>query len=74
MGADPNASCDTEYTPLSMAVRWESLSTIELLLEHAKYGESGHLVYCATERAPESESIRIIRLLHQYGEPIDDMF
>ena len=36
--------------------------------------ESGHLVYCATEREPESESIRIIRLLHQYGKPIDDNF
>ncbi|KAK1060403.1 hypothetical protein LTR33_012920 [Friedmanniomyces endolithicus] len=74
MGADPNASCDTEYTPLSIAVRQESLSTIQILLEHAKNSESGHLVYCATEREPESESIRIIRLLHQYGKPIDDNF
>jgi len=74
MGADPNASCDTEYTPLSIAVRRESFETIQFLLEHAKHGESGHLVYCATEREPESESICIIRLLHQHGKPIDDMF
>ncbi|KAK1812477.1 hypothetical protein LTR12_013171, partial [Friedmanniomyces endolithicus] len=74
MGADPNASCDTEYTPLSIAVRREPLETIQFLLEHAKDSESGHLVYCATEREPESESIRIIRLLHQYEKPIDDMF
>ncbi|KAK0282378.1 hypothetical protein LTR35_006845 [Friedmanniomyces endolithicus] len=74
MGADPNASCDTEYTPLSIAVRQEPLETIQFLLEHAKDSESGHLVYCATEREPESESIRIIRFLHQHWKPIDDMF
>jgi len=74
MGADPNASCDTEYTALSMAVRQEPLETIQFLLEHAKDSESGHLVYCATEREPESESIRVIRLLHQHEKPIDDMF
>ncbi|KAF2211408.1 hypothetical protein CERZMDRAFT_117998 [Cercospora zeae-maydis SCOH1-5] len=72
-GADPNAACDIDYTPLSVAVRTSPFSLVRLLLQHAQHSHNGHLVYYAMQRADMNESTRMIRLLHEYHKPIDEI-
>lgn len=72
-GADPNAPCDIDLTPLSVAVRDASIPVIELLLQHAQHRHNGHLVFYATQRPDVNESTRSIRLLHQWNKPIDEI-
>lgn len=73
IGADPNAGCDTDYTPLSVAVNRSSFSIVQLLLHYAQHSHNDHLVYYATQRADVIESTQMIRLLHYYRKPIDDI-
>lgn len=63
-GADPNATCDIDYTPLSVAVKGASIWVVQLLFQYAQHSHSGHLVLNATQRADINESTRIIRFLH----------
>nr|POE56306.1 ankyrin repeat and socs box protein 3 [Quercus suber] len=72
-GADPNATCDIDFTPLSIAVNRYSFSVTQLLLQHAQHSHNGHLVYYAMQRADMNESVRMIRLLHQHSKPIDEI-
>jgi ankyrin repeat protein len=48
-GADPNARCTFERTPLSVAVGWASRDIIDLLLQHGGSVESGQLLHCAVD-------------------------
>ncbi|KAF2773950.1 hypothetical protein EJ03DRAFT_263737, partial [Teratosphaeria nubilosa] len=75
-GADPNApnaGCDIDYTPLSVAVNTSTIPIVELLLQHSQHSHNGHLVYHATQRADLDEAIKMIKLLHDYNKPIDDV-
>ncbi|KAM3421629.1 hypothetical protein BST61_g2015 [Cercospora zeina] len=72
-GADPNAPCDIDLTPLSVAVRDASIPVIELLLQHAQHCHNGHLVFYATQRPDVNESTRLICLLQQSNKPIDEI-
>lgn len=47
-GADPNAPCDIDYTPLSVAVKKAPLPVVQLLLRDSQHGHDGHLVFHAT--------------------------
>ncbi|KAM3417759.1 hypothetical protein BST61_g5988 [Cercospora zeina] len=71
-GADPNAACDIDYTPLSVAVKGASIWVVQLMLQYAQHSHNGHLAFYATQRSDTSESTRIIRLLHQHHKPIDE--
>lgn len=71
MGADPNASCDTDYTPLSIVVRSSAFPVVRLLWEFAKHSDNGQLAYYAMQREDSNEAANTIRLLHQYDKPID---
>jgi ankyrin repeat protein len=46
-GADPNARCDIDYTPLSYAVKYADLPTINFLLRHGGDVRKGQLVHNA---------------------------
>ncbi|CZT25854.1 uncharacterized protein RCC_11523 [Ramularia collo-cygni] len=73
MGADPNATTDIDCTPLSIAVSRFDFQIVHLLLEHAHQSRNGHLVYYATQRTDPDESVTMIRLLHLYDKPIDEI-
>lgn len=49
-GADPNAKCDFDFTPLSMAMTKASFSTIKLLFDRGGSAKHGQLLYCAARR------------------------
>jgi ankyrin repeat protein len=46
---------------------------IRLLLRRARHSRNGHLVFHATQRTNLSEATRLIRLLYQYGKPVDEI-
>ncbi|KAF2212344.1 hypothetical protein CERZMDRAFT_112062 [Cercospora zeae-maydis SCOH1-5] len=73
-GADPNAECDIDYTPLYVAVNRSTMPTVQLLLQYAQHSHNGHLVYHATQRADNLEATKMIKLLHDHHKPIDDIF
>ncbi|KAK1045300.1 hypothetical protein LTR74_018157 [Friedmanniomyces endolithicus] len=72
-GADPNAHCDMDYTPLSLAVQTAPLSIVELLLQYGRHCHNGHLIYYATQRANINETMQMTELLYQYTKPVDDI-
>lgn len=49
-GADPNARCYIDYTPLSYAVTYADLPTIDLLLRRGGDINKGQLVHNAIYR------------------------
>lgn len=68
-GADPNQGCAVDITPLSLAVKYASASTIQLLLQHGGNVKQGQLLFHAIDR--ESETIPVLKLLLQQGAPLN---
>lgn len=68
-GADPNASCVLDLTPLSFAIRKASLETIVLLFERGGDVEKGQLAHHAVER--ESDELEVLKLLDRRGASLD---
>lgn len=57
-GADPNASCDLDMTPLSVAVEIAPMNVIELLFRRGGSVSSGQLLHHAVWRdAPDHEGV-----------------
>lgn len=53
-GADPNAECDFDFTPLSVAMTKASFSTIKLLFDRGGSAKHGQLIhYAAQRRGPD---------------------
>lgn len=70
-GADPNARCDIDYTPLSYAVRYADLPTIHLLLRRGGDVRIGQLIHNAINR--ESDTLKVIQILIDQGAPFDSL-
>jgi len=58
-GADPNARCDIDYTPLSYAVKFADLPTIDLLLRRGGNVRKGQLMHNAIYR--ESYTLKVVK-------------
>ncbi|KAK1083117.1 hypothetical protein LTR48_006518 [Friedmanniomyces endolithicus] len=70
-GADPNAGCDVDETPLSHAVAAAPRPTVQVLLKKAATLEKGQLIYCAVDREiPDPE---LIEILAENGAPYEDI-
>lgn len=70
-GANPNARCDLDITPLSTAVQKASLTTIMLLLKHGGDTRKGQLLHVAIERS-QLDQLAIIDMLIAFGAGIND--
>ncbi|KAJ6118829.1 hypothetical protein N7471_013449 [Penicillium samsonianum] len=68
-GANPNAQCEVDCTPLSYAVRNARLSVIKLLLNHGGDVQKGQLLQYAVCRDEELEDV--ISLLIDRGAPLN---
>ncbi|KAJ5259939.1 hypothetical protein N7497_011246 [Penicillium chrysogenum] len=68
-GANPNAQCEVDCTPLSYAVRNASLSVIKLLLNHGGDAQKGQLLQYAVCRDEELEDV--VSLLVDRGAPLN---
>ncbi|KAK1084348.1 hypothetical protein LTR33_002719 [Friedmanniomyces endolithicus] len=70
-GADPNAGCDVDETPLSHAVAAAPRPTVQALLKKAATLEKGQLIHCAVDREiPDPE---LIEILAENGAPYEDI-
>ena len=70
-GADPNARCDIDYTPLSYAVKYADLPTIDLLLRRGGDVRKGQLVHNAICR--ESHTLKVVKDLIERGAPLNSL-
>jgi ankyrin repeat protein len=68
-GANPNARCEVDCTPLSYAVRNASLNVIELLLNCGGDVQKGQLLQHAVSRDEDAEDV--ISLLIERGAPLN---
>ncbi|KAI4147096.1 MAG: hypothetical protein LQ341_001878 [Variospora aurantia] len=69
-GADPNATCGLDVTPLSIAFREAPLDIINLLFDHGGSIEHGQLLHFALKRR-HSDRIVVMQLLLDKGAPIN---
>lgn len=68
-GANPNARCEVDCTPLSYAVRNASLSVIELMLSRGGDVQKGQLLQRAVSR--DEQLGDVISLLVDKGAPLN---
>ncbi|KAJ5454906.1 hypothetical protein N7530_012675 [Penicillium desertorum] len=68
-GADPNVRCDIDYSPLSYAVKYADLPTIDLLLRRGGDVRKGQLVHNAIYR--ETETLEVVKILIGKGAPFN---
>jgi ankyrin repeat protein len=69
-GAEPDARCYLDLTPLSLAVRYASVSTFQVLLNRGS-ADKGQLVHHAVER--EVDTIEVLDILVDKGAPLDEL-
>ncbi|TKA57306.1 hypothetical protein B0A55_11464 [Friedmanniomyces simplex] len=69
-GADPNAKCFLDITPLSAAVQYASIATIRKLFEHGGSITDGQLLHYAVLRDRE-ERVEVIRYLVSKGSQVN---
>ena len=70
-GANPNARCDWDITPMSAAVRLAPLPAIRLLFEHGRDISKGQLLHFAVERQLPDQ-LAVVDWLVRLGAPISD--
>lgn len=68
-GADPNAACRLDLTPMSFAIQKASLRTINLLFSRGGDVEKGQLIHHAIERG--EDVIEVLNLLLQKGASLN---
>ena len=68
-GANPNAGCRLDLTPMSFAVQKASLQTINLLFDRGGDAERGQLIHHAIER--DENVIEVLNLLLQKGASLN---
>ncbi|KAI9742591.1 MAG: hypothetical protein M1818_003732 [Claussenomyces sp. TS43310] len=69
-GADPNAMCDWDLTPMSVAMRLAPLYTIKILFAHGGNIKRGQLLHHALLR-DNPNVIELVDLLLDIGAPIN---
>jgi ankyrin repeat protein len=69
-GADPNAECALDLTPLSIAVLNSPFHIIELLFHHGGSIERGQLLHYAVRR-DASDRLRVLEYICDKCSPID---
>lgn len=69
-GADPNAECVLDLTPLSIAVLNRPFHIIELVFHHGGSIEHGQLLHYAARR-DASDRLRVLEYICDKGPPID---
>ncbi|RMZ75455.1 hypothetical protein DV738_g5471, partial [Chaetothyriales sp. CBS 135597] len=68
-GASPNTTCGLDLTPLSFAVQYGSLATIEAMFKHGGCVEHGQLLHYAVRR-DLPDHLRVLELvLSKYPDP-----
>ncbi|KFY36697.1 hypothetical protein V495_07671 [Pseudogymnoascus sp. VKM F-4514 (FW-929)] len=67
-GADPNAECDYDYTPLSVAMVKASFATIKLLFDRGGSVEHGQLLHHVAVRQ-KPDRIKILNFILKKGAP-----
>ena len=70
-GADPNTRCDIDITPLSHAVRFADLPTIDLLLRRGGDVRIGQLMHNAIYR--ESDTLKVVEILIDRGASLNSL-
>src|ERR1700712_5303754 len=65
-GANPNAGCTLDYTPLSAAVLSASIPTIELLFSNGGLVEHGQLLHFAASRR-RPDRLQVLEFLLSKG-------
>lgn len=69
-GADPNAQCGLDKTPLSAAVQYGPLSVIELLFANGGNIKNGQLLHYAIWR-DRDDCFAIVKYLLEKGAPVN---
>jgi len=70
-GADPNAGCYFDYTPMSCAVKNAPMKTVKLLFERGSDIKKGQLIHHAIERGSQ-DVIEMLDLLLQKGAQLNE--
>lgn len=68
-GANPNRACYLDLTPLSVAIRYSSIQTIELMFRMGGDINKGQLIHHAVQR--DDNTIEVLDLLFKKGALID---
>ena len=71
-GADPNAGCVLDVTPLSRPVSRASFSVIKLLFDHGGSIEHGQLLHCAAFRNAD-DRLEVFAYLFNEGAQINNI-
>ena len=71
-GADPNAECGLDLTPLSVAVAEGPFAIIELLLDPGGSTRYGQLLHYAVRRN-QADHLEVIKFIISKGIPINDL-
>lgn len=71
-GADPNAVCGLDITPLSIAVRDARFAIIKLLFDHGGSTEHGQLLHFTMSRA-SPDRLEVLEYILNKGASINDI-
>ncbi|EXJ77008.1 hypothetical protein A1O3_10165 [Capronia epimyces CBS 606.96] len=69
-GADPNAGCQLDLTPLSYAVQYAPFDVIRTLFDHGGSIHTGQLVHCAVRR-DQPDTLQVLAYLLNKGASIN---
>ncbi len=70
-GADPNADCYFDYTPMSCAVKNAPMRTVKLLFDRGGDIKRGQLIHHAVERGSQ-DVVEMLDLLLQKGTQLNE--
>jgi len=71
-GADPNAECEIDFTPLSVAVFEAPFAIIKLLFDHGGSIKDGQLLHYAVRRG-HPDCLDVLEFIIDKGPPINNL-
>ena len=71
-GADPNAGCQLELTPLSYAIQFATFDVIKALFDYGGSVHTGQLVHYAVRR-DQPDCLKVLAFLLDKGASINDV-
>lgn len=69
-GADPNARCGLDKTPLSAAVQYDPLAVVDILFAKGRSVEHGQLLHYAIWR-DRNDCLAMVKYLLEKGAPVN---